>query len=241
MHTLYLLGDSTCAIKRKEAFPETGWGEAFAEYLADGWVLDNRALNGRSTKSFIDEGLFAAVLSSVKDGDGAIIQFGHNDSKPDPERYSAPYQGYVDNLVFMAEELKNRGVCVYFASSIARRQFDNCGILRETHGEYIHAMHYAAFRASVPCLDLTTPTMLEVQALGDEESKKYYMNFPSGEYDNYPNGKEDNTHLRPEGARWVSHLVARELSTILPRPEFLSSDISSDWILEDVTKLEVVD
>lgn len=241
MHTLFLLGDSTCAIKRKEVFPETGWGESFSTYLADGWKIDNRALNGRSSKSFLDEGLFGSVLDSVKDGDAAIIQFGHNDSKPDPERYSTPYQGYVDNLVFMAKELKDRGVAVYFASSIARRQFDDRGILRETHGEYIHAMHYAAFCAAVPCIDVTSPTMLEVQALGDEGSKKYYMNFPSGMYENYPDGKEDNTHLRPEGARWVSHLIARELSTILPRPAFLSYDISSDWSLEDVTKLEVVD
>lgn len=241
MHTLYLLGDSTCAQKADGARPETGWGEAFSTYLKDNWRVDNRAVNGRSTKSFISEKLFESVLDSAVSGDAAIIQFGHNDSKPDAERHSDPYSGYVSNLVYMAKELTERGVSVYFATSIARRQFDQDGYIRDTHGEYIHAMHYAAYVASVPCIDMTTVTMVELQRLGDEGSKRYFMNFDAGIYENYLDGKKDNTHLRPAGARWVSHLVARELSSILPRPAFLSDDICYEWKEEDVTKLEVVD
>ena len=72
MSVLYLLGDSTCAIKREDARPETGWGEEFQSYVKDGWIVDNRAINGRSTKSFIDEGNFDSILEVADFGDSAI-------------------------------------------------------------------------------------------------------------------------------------------------------------------------
>ena len=78
---LFLLGDSTCADKTPEARPETGWGECIQEYLADGWVVDNRAINGLSTKDMIAKGLFQTIVDDASEGDAALIQFGHNDSK----------------------------------------------------------------------------------------------------------------------------------------------------------------
>ncbi len=241
MSVLYLLGDSTCAIKREDARPETGWGEEFQSYVKDGWIVDNRAINGRSTKSFIDEGNFDSILEVADFGDSAIIQFGHNDSKLDKERHTDPFGSYVSNLDYMADKLKAKGVSVYFATSIARRQFDERGVIKQTHGEYPFAMHYAAFKSSVPCIDMTTTTMVELQKLGDEESKKYFMNLEKGIYPNYPDGKLDNTHLTPKGAKWIAILVARELSLLSIRPEFLRSDISYDRHFEDVAKLELAD
>ena len=241
MKTLYPLGDSTCANKREDARPETGWGEAFSSFLKEDWRVDNRALNGRSTKSFIAEGCFSEILEVAGLGDAAIIQFGHNDSKPDEKRYSAPFAGYVDNLVYMAKSLMDKGVSVYFATSIARRQFDERGVIKQTHGEYPSAMHYAAFLSSVPCVDMTTTTMVELQRMGEKESRKFYMNLEKGIYENYPDGRSDNTHLTPKGAEWVSSLIARELSALPSRPEFLRSDIVFKQYFDDVLSLEIVD
>ena len=83
MNRLYLLGDSTCADKKREARPETGWGEVISEYIVPGWVVVNCAFNGYSTVSCLKSGTFSSVLLSVKEGDCVIIQFGHNDEKTD--------------------------------------------------------------------------------------------------------------------------------------------------------------
>ena len=55
--TVYLAGDSTCANKAADKRPETGWGEMLQQYFDPAKVrIMNEAQNGRSTKSFIDEG-----------------------------------------------------------------------------------------------------------------------------------------------------------------------------------------
>ncbi len=208
---VFLLGDSTCAPKRPEARPETGWGECFQQYLKDGWFVDNRAINGLSTKDTISKGLFQAVVDTAVPGDLAIIQFGHNDSKSeDPSRYSEPWSLYIANLVYMAEKLKAKGCTVVFLTSIARRRFVD-GLIADTHGDYPAAMKAAAHQAGCPCIDMTIPTMVTLQRTGEEESRKYFMNFEPGIYPNYPEGKDDDTHLRPEGAEWIASLVAGEL------------------------------
>src|SRR2546430_17125227 len=82
--TVYLAGDSTCANKTADKRPETGWGEMLQQYFDPAKIkVDNRALNGRSTKSFIDEGHWQAIVSSLKVGDYAFIEFGHNARKKD--------------------------------------------------------------------------------------------------------------------------------------------------------------
>ena len=181
---VFLLGDSTCAAKVPSARPETGWGECFQKYLKDGWIKDNRAINGLSTKDMIARGLFQAVVDDASAGDIALIQFGHNDSKvADPSRYSAPWREYIANLVYMAEKLKAEGGSVVFLTSIARRRFED-GLIVDTHGDYPAAMKAAANQAGCPCVDLTMPTMIELQEAGDEGSKRYFMNFGPGLYPN---------------------------------------------------------
>lgn len=222
MKTLFLLGDSTCAKKLKDRKPEVGWGEVFGKYLRDGWVIDNMALNGRSTKSFIDEGVFAQALEKAQEGDAALLQFGHNDSKvQDPSRYAAPFGSYADYLCYMAKALIEKGVSVYFLTSIPRRNFDEAGYLRDTHGNYPAGMKYAADRIKVPCVDVTIPLMIELQMIGPEISKDLFLHLKAGEHPNYPEEKIDNTHLREPGAIWVASVIARELSKLEKKPEFL--------------------
>lgn len=237
MNRLFLFGDSTCAVKLPEARPETGWGEAFPAYMNDGWIIDNRAKNGLSTRSAILSGIFSGALLAAEEGDAAIIQFGHNDSKPDAERHTDPWSSYIANLVYMASELRKKGVAVYFATSIARRRFKD-GDIEETHGDYPAAMKAAGHQAGVPVIDLTIPTMIALERMGDDESRKYFMNFPAGLYENYPDGKEDNTHLRPEGAAWIASLVAEKLSELDPVPPFLKSEGSSKESLEKLSLMD---
>lgn len=211
---VFLLGDSTCAEKSAEARPETGWGECFQQYLKDGWFVDNRAINGLSTRDMIAKGLFQAIVDDAEPGDVALVQFGHNDSKSeDPSRYSDPWGQYIANLVYMAGKLAGKGVRTVFITSIARRRFSD-GLVVDTHGDYPAAMKAAAHQAGCPCLDLTVPTMVMLQREGEEASRKFFMNFAPGLYPNYPEGDSDDTHLRPDGASWIASLVHDGLKSL---------------------------
>ncbi len=91
MITVYTIGDSTMANKKADVYPETGWGQQFQSYFDSKVKVSNHAVNGRSSKSFIDEGRWKVVLDSLKRGDYVFIQFGHNDEKADkPAVYSDP-------------------------------------------------------------------------------------------------------------------------------------------------------
>ena len=218
MPRLFIFGDSTAAIKSDDARPETGWGECFAPYLSPHWILDNRAVNGRSTRQVLQNGEFFRALSIAAASDAALIQYGHNESKPDAERHTEPWTDFVDNLSLMADSLHSKGVAVFFLTPISRRRFSD-GILLDTHGDYPLAMKEAGRRLSVPVLDVTDATMKLLSELGEEKSRELFMNFDSGLYPNYPDGDDDNTHLRPYGAKTIAKIIADLLAEY--KPHFL--------------------
>lgn len=212
MNRLILLGDSTCAIKTPEARPETGWGEKIYLFMKPEWTVLNYAKNGRSTRSCLKEGIFREALMNAEEGDRAVIQFGHNDQKTD-ERGTDAFTTYIANLKYMASSLMEKGVKVIFVTSVPRHRFVD-GKIVDTHKDYIAAMKTAGHQLGIPVLDITIPLMIDEAMMGEEESRKYYMNFGPGLYPNYPDGKEDNTHLRPEGAKWVASEIASQMKKL---------------------------
>lgn len=212
MNRLILLGDSTCAIKTPEARPETGWGEKIYLFMKPEWTVLNYAKNGRSTRSCLKEGIFREALMNAEEGDRAVIQFGHNDQKTD-ERGTDAFTTYIANLKYMASSLMEKGVKVIFITSVPRHRFVD-GKIVDTHKDYIAAMKTAGHQLGIPVLDITIPLMIDEAMMGEEESRKYYMNFGPGLYPNYPDGKEDNTHLRPEGAKWVASEIASQMKKL---------------------------
>src|SRR5688500_4951098 len=108
--TIFLAGDSTMAVKLPEKRPETGWGEMLAARFKPGTVkIDNRAANGRSTKTSISEGKWQSIIDDLKNGDYVFIQFGHNDSSKDKgERYTRP-DDYRKNLIRFVEDVRGKG------------------------------------------------------------------------------------------------------------------------------------
>src|SRR5215469_12357924 len=74
---VFIAGDSTAANKEIKAFPETGWGMPFAYFFDSTVTVDNRAKNGRSTRTFVSKGLWQKLIDDVHEGDYLFIQFGH--------------------------------------------------------------------------------------------------------------------------------------------------------------------
>lgn len=122
--TIFMIGDSTMADKKLEGGnPERGWGQMLPGFLSEEIRVDNHAVNGRSTKSFIDEGRWDKVLSLLGKGDYVFIQFGHNDEKPDSARHTDPGTTFDDNLRRFVNETRAKGGIPVLFNSIVRRNF----------------------------------------------------------------------------------------------------------------------
>lgn len=216
MATLFLAGDSTCAYNGPETNPQAGWGQYIGDYLLAGWTVDNHAMNGRSTKSFRDQGRFAAILEKIQAGDWVFIQFGHNDQKSeDPERYCDPDTAYPENLKTMIAEVRQKGAFPVVLSSIARRLFTAEGKIEDKLAPYPERARAVAAAEGVPFIDANRLVKSWLEDLGPQKSLAFFVHVAPGQYPHFPDGKEDNTHLRHEGARVVASFIAaagKELS-----------------------------
>lgn len=209
---VHLAGDSTMSDKLPEKRPETGWGEPFAGLFRPGtvWVV-NHARNGRSTRSFSEEGRWDALLASASEGDYVLLQFGHNDaSEHKPDRYT-PIGQYQDNLRRFVTEAQARGLHPVLLTPIARRRFDGDGVLQPSHGDYPHAVRALAGELDVPLVDAERITSALLQTAGASVSRHDFLHLAPGTHPNYPEGLQDDTHLSPPGAARVAQAVADEL------------------------------
>jgi lysophospholipase L1-like esterase len=206
---VFMIGDSTMANKPPD-LPERGWGMAFAELFVDPTMVQNHAMNGRSTKSFIDEGRWQKVLDELKDGDFVIIQFAHNDEKDNPKLHTDPATTFRENLRRFIRETRAKHATPILATPVRRRKFDPAGKLVDTHGAYPDAVRAVAAEEHVPLLELERATAKWLQAAGDEPSKKFFMWIEPGAHPKIPEGRKDDTHFVAAGARAVAELAAAE-------------------------------
>ena len=221
--TIYLAGDSTMAQKLPEKRPETGWGEALGEFFRENSVrIDNRAKNGRSTRTFISEGLWQGIIDSIHPGDFVFIQFGHNDeSKEKTDRYTPPAD-YRANLIRFITEARAKNAVPVLLTPVMRRSFDAKGVFFDTHGEYPDIVRAVAREYRVPLIDMHRKSEAVLKRYGAEPSRKLFLQLKPAENPNYPNGVGDNTHFSPEGAKVMAGLVANAIRELhLPLAKFL--------------------
>lgn len=235
--TIFTIGDSTMANKDiKGGKLERGWGMMLRHCFSDDVRVDNHAQNGRSSKSFIDEGRWDKVLGLIKPGDYVFIQFGHNDEKPDEKRHTVPGSTFDDNLRKFVRETRERGGMPVLFNSVVRRNFSGSKtavtdddlrtnssaglkegeVLIDTHGDYIVAPLNVAREMNVPFVDANRITHDLEQSLGVEGSKKLHMWYLPGETPSQPEGRQDNTHYNIYGASVVARLLADEASRQVP-------------------------
>ena len=209
---IFIMGDSTCKQNNFLTYPQFGWGQLLHLFVKEDVLVFDYAENGRSTKSFIDEGRFERILNEMKPGDFVICQFGHNDEKiQDPTRYTAPFASYQDNLDYFAKNVEAKGGHIVFATSITRHKFVD-GVCINTHGDYPKAMLEYAKKTNHTCVDMNQATIDLYNEIGEEESSKFHMIFGAGKYSLYPEGKDDHSHLVFNGALTIAKLFVDLIS-----------------------------
>lgn len=202
------------SVKEVKAYPETGWGMPFAHYFDSTVKVDNRAKNGRSTKSFRAEGLWKPVVAHLKEGDYVFIQFGHNDEgKEKVGRYTTPDE-FGANLAAYVAESRGRKAIPILVTPAARRKFDSTGVIQESHPIYSDVVRRVAKEQGVPLIDLDRKSQDLLQQLGAENSKWLFNHLAPQEHPNYPDGRQDDTHFNELGARKMAQLVLAEIRTL---------------------------
>lgn len=234
---IFMIGDSTMANKDiRDGKVERGWGMMLRNFFSDDVVVDNHALNGRSSKSFITEGHWKKVISQVRPGDYVFIQFGHNDEKKDTARHTDPGSTFDDNLRMFVKETRLRGGIPVLFNSVVRRNFANSqtavedddkrdnsskqlvegDTLVDTHGDYLLSPLNVAKEMGVPFIDANKITRDLEQGLGPEGSKKLHVWYKPGEIKSLPEGRQDNTHYNICGAYTVAGLLADAIAEQVP-------------------------
>lgn len=235
--TIFMIGDSTMANKDiRGDKQERGWGMMLKNFFTEDVVVDNHALNGRSSKSFIDEGHWQKVLDKIKPGDYVFIQFGHNDEKADAKRHTEPGSTFDDNLRRFVKDTRLKGGIPVLFNSVVRRIFtdsktavadddlraSSSGNLAEgdtlvdTHGAYLLSPRNVARELGVPFVDANKITHDLEQGLGPEKSKKLHVWYKPGETPSLPEGRKDNTHYNIYGASKVAGLLADAVAEQAP-------------------------
>lgn len=214
--TLFLVGDSTMADKKDpDKNPEHGWGQILPTLMTNTISIQNHSTNGRSSKSFRTEGRWDKVYTQLKKGDYVIIQFGHNDQKSeDPERFTNPTTQYRANLERYVKETREKGATPILMTSIVRRNFNENGVLIDTHNLYPIIVRMVAKDLDVPFVDMQQETEEIVLSYGPEKSKELYLHFEPKENNYYPEGKHDDTHLSKLGATLTAEKATKQLSKL---------------------------
>jgi pectinesterase len=216
---IVLVGDSTVT-------DGSGWGFGFKQFLGPGVECVNTAANGRSSKSFIDEGRWREALTLG--GDYYLIQFGHNDEPgKGPERETDPQTTYTANMTRYVDEARAIGATPVLVTSLTRRRFDASGKIVPNLDTYVSAVKAVAETKRVPLVDLHQRSIELAEQLGDEA---WAAMSPRA-----ADGSVDRTHLNTRGSLRVAPLVIAGLRAKLPglAPLFRDTPIANAIVAAD--------
>ncbi len=212
--TIFIAGDSTAqTYKQEKDGLIKGWGQMLPLFLDDKITVANRAMGGRSTKSFIAEGRWDSLMSQVRAGDFVLIQFGHNDASTKPERH-ASYEDYRKNLVKFITDVRAKKATPILLTSVAMRTFVKGNLVDDRLKGYPVIMRQLAREMKVPLVDINLKTRDFITMLGDSASIPYYRHVKPGEDPKKPEGLVDDTHMMEKGATNVAKFVAEGLQEL---------------------------
>ncbi len=204
--TVFLAGNSTVTDQRCE--PYSAWGQMLPVFFKPRLVaVANHAESGEALKSFVAENRLEKMLDQVRPGDCVLIQFGHNDQKPQSTAYSAPFTDYQYYLRQYIMEVRNLGATPVLVTPMLRRNFNEEGIVINTHGDYPEAMRQVAETEGVVLIDLFAMSKTLYEALGPEGSKKLFVHYPAGSFPGQEEELKDDSHHSTYGAYELARCV----------------------------------
>lgn len=219
--TFYIIGDST--VRNGDGTGKGslwGWGSFLSAYFDTTKItVENDALGGRSSRTFLTEGRWANVLSKLKKGDYVVMQFGHNDGGPldDTARARGTFKGIgeeakeIYNPITKKQEVvhsygwymrqyvrdaKKKGAVPIVASLVPRNQWKDGRVVRSADS-YSGWAQAIAKEEGVTFIDLNDLVATRYEALGENTVKTF---FPG-----------DHTHTNREGAELNAKIVAQQL------------------------------
>ena len=205
--TLFIASDSTAQHYNEARYPQAGWG-SFLGCVLTGAQVDNRAIGGRSTRTFVSEGRWNRLLADLRPGDAVLIQFGHNDASAEkPERFADAATTYRQNLVGFIADVRAAGATPVLLTPVARRSFEN-GQAKADYPTYSAVVRQLAEARGVPLVDLESTSRALLDQVGHDASAPLYLHYAPGEAAPWPDGVSDNTHFSELGARRMAGLVA---------------------------------
>ena len=197
---IVLVGDSTVT-------DDSGWGTGFRSLAGDGLEVVNLAANGRSSKSFRDEGRWKEALE--RRGDYYLIQFGHNDEPgKGAERETDPETTFRANIGRYVDEARAAGAAPVLVTSLVRRLYDQNGTIRTTQTPYVMVVRALAREKQVPLVDLHAASLADAEQAGDDVWADLSPRDDKGEV--------DRTHLNAKGSGVVGRMVVEALRTAVP-------------------------
>ncbi|MDW5264249.1 MULTISPECIES: GDSL-type esterase/lipase family protein [Acidobacteriaceae] len=199
---IVLVGDSTVNAGG-------GWGKGFCAIVTANVTCVNEALNGRSSKSFIDEGAWAKALADK--GDYYLIQFGHNDQKKDVARATDPDTTYAANLRRYIRDVRAIGVVPVIVTSLSRRNYKD-GVLVQDLTAYVNAAKRVAMEEDVTLVDLNAMSVKLLEGMTQAQADEFDASgHPDAKAERKEETKLDRTHLNAKGQALFGRMVADSL------------------------------
>lgn len=209
--TLFLVGDSTMAPKKEKKRPETGWGEMLVNYIDTTSVtIENHARNGRSSRTFMEEGRWDSIMTKMAAGDIVFVQFGHNDEVQTKKSSTTP-DVFQANLRKYISDTRSKNALPVLLTSVTRRSFNADSVYYDSHEEFNNLMREVALEQEVILIDMNVSSTNLIKESGFTESVKFYLQADPAVLPNYPKGVHDNTHFNSFGANAMAGLAVDEI------------------------------
>jgi len=222
--SLFIIGDSTVKNGKGDGSNgQWGWGSVLPAYFDTTQLkIENHALGGTSTRTYLTKGLWQGVIDRIKKGDYLIMQFGHNDGGPldDTARARGTLKGVgpeskeifnpitkEQELVYtygwyitkFVDEAKAKGATVIICSPIPRNQWRDHRIIRSVDS-YAQWAEEVAKREQVQFINLNNLIADDYDRVGEVVVQRY---FPS-----------DHTHTNLQGAKKNAEIIVEALKLL---------------------------
>ena len=228
--TIHVVGDSTVCTYKDSAYPQTGWGQVLGYFFDGARVkINNAAIGGRSSRTFIEEGRLDEVMKAAQKGDYLFVQFGHNDRDySKAARYVEPseFPGYIQKYVDAGAK---KGVNVILISPMNLNGSRNVFSTGDKNYDARGMMQTVAKNNKIPFVDLNMKSYntynTTYKNIPDYVTRYLYKSLQAGEYPNYPDGVNDGTtHFQEMGSMGHAQMICEELEDNLKNNTNLSAD-----------------